>query len=1092
MEKISCGRLTIIRRIISFVLVIGMVVGLVPENAYAAGRVTNNKTQSSSDVKSVDEDCVFALKEESADDKAVDSKPGYTIPDDYKALRYALFTSGNKDISLYTYNTKITGDVHSNKKFYYQGTNFEVNGTVEANKSVTIKTATGKEYQKVDAKKEKAEKIDIPDITTELREKITETGTVYKKDLFYDSDSVVVDKPILSEGNITFGLTSFLGQGIIYAKKNITYNACNIATPQKSSVFFASETGDVTINGSSINLNATIYAPNGTVNINANEFHLNGRIIAKAVNINGSIIEINAGPSDLDMISFIFIPEVHLESEGTFKQNRKVTFIAKGREGKEFDKESVITWSIVKDGEDVSDLFVMSKDSTDLVRTGLFKETGHYNVTVSVMVKGNVGSASQEIDIIPDVAPNAGFVLDSDKYFRTEDGKAHINITDSSASPDGDEIANRVWTIYYDKNNNGIFEENEASVISEKNETNIPYETDKVGKYKVVLEVQETFDKTIPELLTDKDYLKATTADEEGYGVFEVDNEAPEASLEIEKAKAADIVFTVGDVSEEKLEIYNKKAAELESILKAKGVDTRIETVSSKKYTAQDKFAWKEYAHHNLDGYVDHIVYEGDDIRMLGYQRNPLTDFLYIDDKDTGKRVFEFDLQRDRSDWHSMEGGGFLFNTEISEEENYIRGFCILVTQGGLKLRRIDCNRFDIFTGNTSGRASEDYTCYGTYSIGNLYDNHHLKIVVDPRTITVWCDDKLVIDNFILPEVECGTGFGPITRHLNHSCSQRSFFTFKNITMQSMTGSGLSDILDGYEWRANAEHYVLNISDQRVPELSTNESKADLAAAVLKNDAHFIGIGNETNELQYQSFMGLAEGKGLTLSSVNLTDEMDNVNSYILNTVLEKDYSIGDNITTEDVISYKDIYSDKENDPQFSQQWEYEYLPGTFDFSSLLEIGPDDETGVIDQNNEGVELADVETEVTSTVTDAQETDSATPTDAGRDTTVTSNGWKKGEVQLSNGHLLNRTNEPITSFDITGAYAIRSRVMDDPTYGNNDIASYRKWSSTNEYQKLLIVQSRPVAEIKAEVAKDSRNKNKALVNISYSAYDPDHP
>ncbi|MBR6402506.1 MAG: glycohydrolase toxin TNT-related protein [Eubacterium sp.] len=1075
MEIIRCGRFAIIRRVISFVLVIGMVIGLVPETAFAASSVQNNVTQSSSDVKSVDDDCVFEFKEKTDVNPETGNQEGYTLPDEYKALGYALFTSDNKDISLYTYKTKINGDVHTNKNFFFQGTNLEVSGTVEASKKIDITTASGKEFQKVGSKKEKADKIEIPDISNDIKENVLENGTVYKNDKFFDSDKVVVDKPILSEGHMTFSSTSFLGQGIIYAKKNITYNVGSIATPRDSRVFLMSEAGNITINGSSINLNATIYAPNGIVNINANEFHLNGRIIAKAVNINGSIIEINAGPQDLDLISFVFKPEVFLKSDGTFKQNRSVTFTAEGKDGKDFKPESIFTWTVTRDGEDASDIFVTTKDSTDIKKVGLFKEPGHYTVTVSVSVKGNVGTASEEIDIIPDASPIAGFILDSDKYFRTSDGKAHIKIADASVSPDGDEIDIRRWTVYYDKNNNGIFEESESVLLSDKNEKEVSVDTDKVGKYKVVLDVQETFGNTIPELLTDADYLKDSTEDEmqEQYGVFEVDNEAPEANLEIEKAKAADIVFTVGDVSDEKLQIYNEKAAELENILKAKGVDTRIETVSSKKYTAQDKFAWKEYAHHNLDGYQDHIVYEGDDIRMLGYVRNPLSDFLYLDDHDTGKKIFEFDLQRDNTDWHSMEGGGFLFNTDISEEENYIRGYCILVTSGGLRLRRIDCNRFDIFTGNTSGRASEDYTCYCTCSIGNVYDNHHLKIVVDPRSISVWCDDKLVIDNFILPELESGTGFGPITRHLNHACSQRSFFTFKNITMQSMSGSGLSDIIDGYEWRPNAEHYVLNLSDNRVPELSTDESMADLAAAVLKNDAHFVGIGNETNDMQYQSFMGYAECKGLTRSSENLTEEMDAVNNYILSSILSKDYSIKDNITTNDVINYKDIYSDKENDPQYSQQWEYEYVPDAFDVSSLLESN-------VAENDE-------EFGIVATATDAQ---SATPTDADKDDK--GNLWKEGEVTLSNGHILKRINNPITVFDITGAYAIRSRVMDDPTYGNSFIAPYRKWSSTNEYQKLLIVQSRPVAEIKAEVSKDSRVKNKALANIIYSAYDPDHP
>ena len=81
-----------------------------------------------------------------------------------------------------------------------------------------------------------------------------------------------------------------------------------------------------------------------------------------------------------------------------------------------------------------------------------------------------------------------------------------------------------------------------------------------------------------------------------------------------------------------------------------------------------------------------------------------------------------------------------------------------------------------------------------------------------------------MIDNFVLPENDYGYGFGPITSQAWHDCWQRSYFTFKNITMETMTGSSLSDIVDGYDWRAGASHYVLNISSAEVPELVSDDT----------------------------------------------------------------------------------------------------------------------------------------------------------------------------------------------------------------------------------------------------------------------------
>lgn len=194
----------------------------------------------------------------------------------------------------------------------------------------------------------------------------------------------------------------------------------------------------------------------------------------------------------------------------------------------------------------------------------------------------------------------AAFSLEQGYYSRDEKGHAGIIIKDASGSPDGDAIGQRIWTVYYDADNNGEFTEQEASVYSDGNETELSIDTDKVGKYKVVLTAVETFADTIPKLLGEDAYRKDDTSE---YGaeacVFEVGNEAPEARLTVEKSKSADIVFTLGDADKETMDTYNAKAEELKKILKEKGVDARIDAVTTSTLTAQDTFAWKEYDHYN-------------------------------------------------------------------------------------------------------------------------------------------------------------------------------------------------------------------------------------------------------------------------------------------------------------------------------------------------------------------------------------------------------------------------------------------------------------------------------------------------------------
>lgn len=471
----------------------------------------------------------------------------YTIPEKWQGLNYALFTSGGETLSLYTNETSIYGDVHSNKDFYYQGTSIKVDGTLEAAGSIDLKTASGADCQQVGRQQEKAGSLEMPDITKEISAYCKEKGTVYDGTTDFNSDSIVVDKPVLIEGSANFNATSFLGKGIVYAEDSVTCNVGTLATPEDSRVFLAAGNGNITLNGSDIALNAVLYAPNGCVSINANRVTLNGRIIAKQVRINGTLINIHAGAHDLDMLDFLFKPEMELSFAGNKKENRKVTIDVEGIS----DTESIIredtVWNITKDGSGAEDACAVDEEASDVFhKEMIFREAGTYEVSVTVTTGEVDYTVTKELVIEKDLAPVAAFSLEQGYYSRDEKGHAEIIIRDASSSPDGDAIGQRIWTVYYDGDNNGEFTEQEASVCSDGNETELAIDTDKVGKYKVVLTAVETFTDTIPKLLAEDAYLRDDTSEYAAeVCVFEVGNEAPEARLTVEKSKSADIVFTL-------------------------------------------------------------------------------------------------------------------------------------------------------------------------------------------------------------------------------------------------------------------------------------------------------------------------------------------------------------------------------------------------------------------------------------------------------------------------------------------------------------------------------------------------------------------
>lgn len=211
----------------------------------------------------------------------------------------------------------------------------------------------------------------------------------------------------------------------------------------------------------------------------------------------------------------------------------------------------------------------------------------------------------------------------------------------------------------------------------------------------------------------------------------------------------------------------------------------------SQTLTAQDTFAWTEYDHDNYaDRYApsipDHIVYDGNNIKMIGYGYAALKDFLLINDTENknSKKTFSFKIKRDGSDWHSMEGGGFLFNSSV--KNNVLSGFCVLVTQSGLKLVQITGVDVDKFRNGSYSYVQNAGKLLKTYSLSNLYGEHDFKIEVNNTSVSVWDGEKVVIDKYILPENNYGYGYGPITSHISHGCSQQSYFTFNDISMEEV------------------------------------------------------------------------------------------------------------------------------------------------------------------------------------------------------------------------------------------------------------------------------------------------------------------
>lgn len=758
------------------------------------------------------------------------------------------------------------------------------------------------------------------------------------------------------------------------------------------------------------------------------------------------------------------IDSVSIITTGNKKVNRKIDIDLDIQGEVEYllmDETTLDINKIDSDGNIIATMdevcLVDDSKTSDTHRELLFKESGTYKINAMVTDGYDEFPAEEIITIVDDEAPDAGFemtavegeAVDDYKFVRNNQGQAHIKITDSSVAELGDYIIYKNYKLYHDANNDGNYEETEIidthdydldalNEISE-DELSFAYELSNVGKYKIVLDIQEKFDDTILSLIDESVFLKGQIEKE-----FEIINKAPSSEMKIEKSKIADIIFTVGSAGSDELNDYAAESAKVKAYLKEQGIDARVTTVETSSLNATDTFAWKEYDHYNykdrwLPTLDKHIIYDGKDIKMLGYSWAALKDFLYVEDDNANKKIFDFDLQRDRTDWHSMEGGGFLFNTVVNDEENYIQGYCVLVTQRGLKVVQINKTKLDTFRNTSSGNVERYGKCLKTYNIKNLYDNHHFRIIVDKNTITVYDDGELLVNEYVLPDDGVDSyGYGPIISHGSHNCSQQSYFTFKNITMQTVTGKSLSDVINEHEWLPGTNHYVINLSGEVIPELSEDGKTSDVAAALISNDVMFFGIGNDNSIDSYNKLLNIIDGYGENIQltqkaedeevnedDITVVKAVNQIVSRIENDVLSKDYKIYETITTDEPVEYFDTYLDPENDLVGTDEWKYEYDSSVF--------------------NEG------------------------------------NGTRDEFV----------TNEPVSLFENSGAYKITHIVSDDPTHGNENLSGYAEYADTDEYKKLILAHNRPVADISVKLMQ-SKDGKKCLVNVTYESSDADHP
>ncbi len=220
--------------------------------------------------------------------------------------------------------------------------------------------------------------------------------------------------------------------------------------------------------------------------------------------------------------------------------------------------------------------------------------------------------------------------------------------------------------------------------------------------------------------------------------------------------------------------------------------------------SAGTEYNWDHYDHfYYPENYGStlkkHIEISDTDIKMTGYTEAGFKDFLLTHENDDpnsfvhcNHKTILFNLGRDDADWHSMEGGGLLFDVSITdataESNSKMTAHCLLITSDGLKLYSLNDIDMVDFKNGKLGNISNIGTELGSwyYDSGSVMEDHSFSIDIDKwhkENLSIWDGDKLIVDNIELADKLAGDDYGPITSHSAHCCSQVSWFNFSDIYM---------------------------------------------------------------------------------------------------------------------------------------------------------------------------------------------------------------------------------------------------------------------------------------------------------------------
>jgi len=264
----------------------------------------------------------------------------------------------------------------------------------------------------------------------------------------------------------------------------------------------------------------------------------------------------------------------------------------------------------------------------------------------------------------------------------------------------------------------------------------------------------------------------------------------------------------------------------------------------------------------------------GKTLTFYGYTSPAYKDFMLTNGSPSGKKIITFDMDESKVDYHSMEGGGFLFNSKI-DSNGKLSGYAILYVQGAVRVYKINGVDAAALHNETSKALTSmpGVTQVGSYTKG-ASTHHSIKIVATDTKLNMWDNGVQTIKDVNLPDVY-GNEFGPIVSHISHGCEIISIFAFDNMKLYSTSSKTLDVAVDEINWETNSPlRYVVNINDDPTADLDGGTNQSDLTDSFNNSGAQYVGVTSATYTDIDQTFIGSIRNRGLHVDSDKSSDDI--------------------------------------------------------------------------------------------------------------------------------------------------------------------------------------------------------------------------